>query len=158
MNGGFILHLRHYSKGHYIHSGYGYTMYEVDGLCSWRRVGADHMITGHVEKSHALLPITFRRISSSDLSIEFIVDTGFTGFLTLSPAAVIALQLPYLEDVSANLANDTHHYQAGNSAAAISFSRGLAASREERVGAVATCQSTSRSGSSQATPYSSSPL
>jgi len=66
------------------------------------------MITGRVEGPHALLPITFRRANSPNLSIEFVIDTGFTGFLTLSPAAVAALQLPYLEDVSANLANDTN--------------------------------------------------
>lgn len=66
------------------------------------------MMTGHVKKRQALWRITFRHANSPDVAIEFVVDTGFTGFLTLPPTAVTALQLPYLEDVSANLANDTN--------------------------------------------------
>ena len=66
------------------------------------------MATGFVENQHALLPITFVQPHSPNLSIEFVVDTGFTGFLTLPPEAVRALQLPYLEDIAANLADDTN--------------------------------------------------
>ena len=65
------------------------------------------MITGRVINRHALLPVIFRQPDAADLSIEFVVDTGFTGFLTLPPPVVEALQLSYLEDISANLANDS---------------------------------------------------
>jgi clan AA aspartic protease len=65
------------------------------------------MSSGRVEQLHALLPVTFRLRGKPDLSIDFVVDTGFTGFLTLPPQAVSALQLPYLEEASANLADDS---------------------------------------------------
>lgn len=64
------------------------------------------MITGRIRQLHALLPITFRLANQPDFAVEFVVDTGFTGFLTLPPAAVAALHLPYLEDTLANLATD----------------------------------------------------
>ena len=51
---------------------------------------------GRVYHLHLLLPVTFRLASQPDLAIEFVVDTGFTGFLTLPPAAVSAMRLPYL--------------------------------------------------------------
>lgn len=64
------------------------------------------MITGQVEHLHALLPITFRLPDYSNLTIEFVIDTGFTGYLTLPVAAVDALGLPYLGSIEANLATD----------------------------------------------------
>lgn len=63
------------------------------------------MIEGHVSQLHALLPVAFRLHHHPDLAIEFVIDTGFTGFLTLPLDAVSALQLPYLESVYADLAN-----------------------------------------------------
>lgn len=53
-----------------------------------------------------MIPVTFRLSGRPDLAIEFVVDTGFTGALTLPLAAVTALGLTFLEDTSANLAND----------------------------------------------------
>lgn len=64
-------------------------------------------MTGRVEQLHALLPVTFRLSSGPDIAIEFVVDTGFTGFLTLPPAAVAATGLPYVADVAANLADNS---------------------------------------------------
>lgn len=64
------------------------------------------MIIGRVVQLHALLPVTFRLSNQPDFAIEFVVDTGFTGFLTLPPAAVAALQLPLLETISAKMATD----------------------------------------------------
>lgn len=46
------------------------------------------MMTGMVADLHAVLPIIFRLPGHGDLSLEFVVDTGFTGFLTLPIAAV----------------------------------------------------------------------
>ena len=44
------------------------------------------MITGRIWQLHALLPITFRLANQPDFAVEFVVDTGFTGFLTLPSA------------------------------------------------------------------------
>jgi len=64
------------------------------------------MMSGQVANLHALMPVLFRWPGRPDLSIEFVVDTGFTGFLTLPAAAVAALGLTFLEDTPASLAND----------------------------------------------------
>ena len=40
------------------------------------------------------------------LAIEFVIDTGFDGFLMLPTAAVTALGLPFLYRLDANLADD----------------------------------------------------
>ena len=42
-----------------------------------------------------------------DLQIECVIDTGFEGALTLPHAAVAALDLPYLTELAANLADDS---------------------------------------------------
>lgn len=65
------------------------------------------MIVGQVANLQALLPVTLRFPGQPDLTIEFVVDTGFVGFLTLPPAAVTALGLPYQFDTAANLADDS---------------------------------------------------
>lgn len=54
------------------------------------------MMTGTVQNRRLLLPITFRLPSQPDLTIEFVVDTGFTDFLTLPSAAVLAMGLSFL--------------------------------------------------------------
>jgi clan AA aspartic protease len=64
-------------------------------------------MTGRVENLHALVPITFRLLGQPDLNIEFVVDTGFTEELTLPPAAVIALGLPFTNELVITLANDS---------------------------------------------------
>jgi clan AA aspartic protease len=63
------------------------------------------MMAGTVRDRHVLLPITFRLSSSPDLALEFVVDTGFTGLLTLPPAAVAAMGLPFLHRIPAQLAD-----------------------------------------------------
>lgn len=65
------------------------------------------MITGRVENFHAFVPVVFRLPGRRDVTIEFVVDTGFVGFLTLPPAAVTTLGLPFLHDTAANLADDS---------------------------------------------------
>ena len=42
-----------------------------------------------------------------NVSIEFVVDTGFTGFLCLPPAAVKALGLPFGFDLDTRLADNS---------------------------------------------------
>ena len=65
------------------------------------------MMSGTVVNLHATLPVIFRLPGQGDLSVEFVVDTGFTGFLTLPLAAVTALGLTFAEKIYANLADDT---------------------------------------------------
>jgi len=63
------------------------------------------MMTGSVSGRHALVPITLRIPGQPDFTIEFVLDTGFVGFLTLPPAAVARLALPFRYRVPANLAD-----------------------------------------------------
>ncbi len=64
-------------------------------------------MTGRVENLHALLPVIFRLQNQSDITLEFVVDTGFTDALTLPLEAVVDLQLPFDYDMIVNLANDS---------------------------------------------------
>ena len=63
---------------------------------------------GRVENLHALVPVTFRLPGQPNLTIEFVVDTSFTEDLTLPPAAVAVLGLPFSHDLDVTLANDTN--------------------------------------------------
>jgi clan AA aspartic protease len=51
------------------------------------------------------LDVIFRLPGQPDLGIECVVDTGFEGELTLPPAAVAAMRLPYLTQLNAKLAD-----------------------------------------------------
>ena len=68
------------------------------------------MMTGRVSSLHALLPVTFQLDSGTQISIEFVIDTGFTGDLTLPLSAVQHLGLPFFESIYANLATDDEVY------------------------------------------------
>jgi clan AA aspartic protease len=48
-----------------------------------------------------------RSAENSEQAIEFVVDTGFEGFLTLPPDLVAALDLPYIAKIQANLADNS---------------------------------------------------
>jgi clan AA aspartic protease len=65
------------------------------------------MITGTVSNRRALVPVTFRLPGMPDIVLEFVVDTGFAGFLTLPLAAVVAMGLPYEHHTPAGLADDS---------------------------------------------------
>jgi len=65
------------------------------------------MTKGHVIGLQAKVVIPFRLPDKPDVGIEFVVDTGFEGALTLPPAAVEALALPYFEPTNAILADNT---------------------------------------------------
>lgn len=62
---------------------------------------------GRIENLHALMNVVFRLPNHPDLSLEFVVDTGFSGELTLPPAAVAAMALPFVYDQAVTLANDS---------------------------------------------------
>lgn len=63
------------------------------------------MTSGEVRNLHALLPIAFRLPRKPDISIEFVIDTGFTDQLTLPIEAIIAMDLPLLARIPADLAD-----------------------------------------------------
>lgn len=63
------------------------------------------MMQGVTQHRQATLPITFRLPGQTDLSLEFVVDTGFTDYLTLPTAAVTAMRLPFLSETGASLAD-----------------------------------------------------
>ncbi len=64
------------------------------------------MMSGHVLRQQAIMPVTLRLPNGSFLEISFVVDTGFTGVVTLPLEWALAWQLPYVGLQSANLAND----------------------------------------------------
>ena len=66
------------------------------------------MIEGNVVGLQAQIGVLFRLAGRSQiLEIKCVVDTGFEGFLTLPPAAVEQLQLSYLTNLNANLADNS---------------------------------------------------
>ena len=66
------------------------------------------MITGAVVDGRATIPVTFRLPERPDFSIEFVIDTGFTGSLCLPPEAIAVLGLPFQFEIPANLANNSN--------------------------------------------------
>lgn len=63
------------------------------------------MITGLVSARHALVRLFVRSAEGREDEVEFVLDTGFVGFLTLPPAVVAALALPLSHTTSAYLAD-----------------------------------------------------
>ncbi len=64
------------------------------------------MIHGRVEGLQVLVDVVFQLPNQPDVQLEFVVDTGFEGALTLPPATVAALGLPFFQEMDASLAND----------------------------------------------------
>lgn len=64
-------------------------------------------MTGSVIGRQAVIPVVLRLPVRPELTIDFVVDTGFTYFLTLPPAAIASLGLPFLHEMPANLADDS---------------------------------------------------
>jgi clan AA aspartic protease len=60
---------------------------------------------GTVVSLQPRLGVTFRFANRPDLQIEFVLDTGFEGALTLLPSAVAALGLPPYTQLAAKLAD-----------------------------------------------------
>jgi len=65
------------------------------------------MISGIVSDGHATVNVIFRLSNRPDISIEFVIDTGFTDYLCLPPEAVEVLGLPFQYDLPANLADNS---------------------------------------------------
>ena len=65
------------------------------------------MMRGVTTGRRAAFPITFRLPEQPNLTLEFVIDTGFTEYLTLPQAAVSAMNLPLLYRAKAGLADGT---------------------------------------------------
>jgi clan AA aspartic protease len=65
------------------------------------------VIHGTVVGLQARMNVILRLPQGSDLEIECVIDTGFEGFLTLPPAIIRELDLPYVARIDANLADDS---------------------------------------------------
>ena len=65
------------------------------------------MIRGQVADFQARINVTFQLRGQACVQIECVVDTGFEGALTLPAAAVAAMDLPYVTELIANLADNT---------------------------------------------------
>ncbi|MCW3051584.1 MAG: clan aspartic protease, family [Chthonomonadales bacterium] len=63
------------------------------------------MMSGLVANLHAMLTVRFRHVDGSFRDVEFVIDTGFTGFLTLPPQDVARLGLPFVYHTRAHLAD-----------------------------------------------------
>jgi clan AA aspartic protease len=66
------------------------------------------VITGKVIGLQACVDLVFRLQNQPEVSVEFVVDTGFAGALTLPARAVAALGLPYVGWLDAHLADNSH--------------------------------------------------
>jgi clan AA aspartic protease len=66
------------------------------------------MIIGKFIDKKITLPVNFLLSTDTILSIEFVVDTGFNGYLTLPVNAVGALNLPLFSTIITILADGTH--------------------------------------------------
>ena len=65
------------------------------------------MIQGHIINMKAVVGVTFRLPGNPDFELEFVIDTGFAGALTLPANVVAALGLPFFTDDTVNLADDS---------------------------------------------------
>ncbi|BAU12046.1 hypothetical protein LEP3755_25740 [Leptolyngbya sp. NIES-3755] len=65
------------------------------------------MIHGTVIGLQARINVILRLPQGSEFEVECVVDTGFEGFLTLPPAIIGELGLPYVARIDANLADDS---------------------------------------------------
>lgn len=64
-------------------------------------------MTGVISGRKATIPVSFLLPNQPRLSLEFVVDTGYEGALTLPAAAVELLRLPFSHRILTNLADDS---------------------------------------------------
>ena len=71
------------------------------------------MMTGTISNMQLMFPVVFVLADGSRVTRELVVDTGFTGGLSLSAEMVEELGLPYFRVLEAELADGkTHKYSA----------------------------------------------
>ena len=66
------------------------------------------MIRGTVSTRHeGIVPLRVRGPTGAECDVDAVIDTGFTGFLTLPPAVISALNLPFRAPASIRLGDGT---------------------------------------------------
>lgn len=75
------------------------------------------MISGLVTDRHAVVTIIFLLSNGSSIPINFVIDTGFTGYLCLPSEAVTLMGLIFRHDTPANLADNSEALLAVHEAA-----------------------------------------
>ncbi|BAY65459.1 hypothetical protein NIES22_55650 [Calothrix brevissima NIES-22] len=70
------------------------------------------MIYGRLVGDKAVVPVIFRLPGQPDFSLNFTVDTGFNGYLTLPPQAVSAMNLPVYSSTPIKLADGSEGFSA----------------------------------------------
>jgi clan AA aspartic protease len=65
------------------------------------------VINGIIKNGRATINVIFHLPNKPDFTIEFVIDTGFSGDLCLPSAAVALINLPFLYELPANLANNS---------------------------------------------------
>src|SRR6266508_2483985 len=63
------------------------------------------MITSIVSGHHALVRLGLQTPNSQHHDIDFVLDTGFAGYLTLPPSVISALALSFVYRIPASLAD-----------------------------------------------------
>jgi clan AA aspartic protease len=63
------------------------------------------MIYGRLIAAKATVPVIFRLPQQPEFSLDFVIDTGFNGYLTLPPQAVSAMNLPLYSSTPIRLAD-----------------------------------------------------
>ncbi len=77
------------------------------------------MIQGTVVDLQIKVGVPFCLPGQPNLEIKFVVDTGFVGELTLPINAVAILQLPFIQEIEANLADNQNVRIAAHAASII---------------------------------------
>jgi clan AA aspartic protease len=70
------------------------------------------MIYGRLIDYRAIVPVIFRLPQQPDFSVDFAIDTGFNGYLTLPPQAVAAMNLPLYSSTPIRLADGSEALSA----------------------------------------------
>ena len=66
------------------------------------------MIHGQVNpRTEAVIPVIIRDAVAGPLTLDAVIDTGFSGYLTLPVATIVALQIPFLSSRVFSLGNNT---------------------------------------------------
>jgi len=65
------------------------------------------MISDNVINLHPMIALPFQLPDGADRNVEFVIDTGFTGFLTLPEQDVTVLRLPFTYFTRAYLADQS---------------------------------------------------
>lgn len=66
------------------------------------------MISGTIQNQRAFLPLRVQGPEGNASGVDFVLDAGFTGTITLPEAMCIALKLPVKRSQSAGLADGSH--------------------------------------------------